>query len=119
MVLPNSGWLHLPLSKAEADHLFDVLKPGGPLFRFLVNRSTDTGFIYEMNPESLPVCHMTLIKGLGQEPKRASSLLTDRTIILFEPLIEEYPVKAGSSTLHESSSDLSVASEPSQDYNND
>ncbi|KAG0019560.1 hypothetical protein BGZ81_009685 [Podila clonocystis] len=50
----SRGWLHLPLSKAEADHLFDVLKPGGPLFRFLVNRSTDTGFIYEMNPESLP-----------------------------------------------------------------
>ncbi|KAF9384699.1 sphingomyelin phosphodiesterase 4, neutral membrane (neutral sphingomyelinase-3) [Podila verticillata] len=50
----SRGWLHLPLSKAEADRLFDLLKPGGLLFRFLVNRSTDTGFIYEMNPESLP-----------------------------------------------------------------
>lgn len=60
VLTPNSGWLHLPLSKAEADRLFDLLKPGGLLFRFLVNRSTDTGFIYEMNPESLPVRHLAL-----------------------------------------------------------
>ncbi|KAF9398943.1 hypothetical protein BGZ94_005855, partial [Podila epigama] len=50
----SRGWLHLPLSKGEANHLFDLLKPGGPFLKFLVSRSADTGFVYEMNPSSLP-----------------------------------------------------------------
>ncbi|KAF9182648.1 hypothetical protein BGZ51_008969 [Haplosporangium sp. Z 767] len=50
----SRGWLHLPLSKAEEDPLHEMLVPGGIFMRFLLSRHMDTGFIYEMVPDSLP-----------------------------------------------------------------
>ncbi|KAI1318054.1 sphingomyelin phosphodiesterase 4, neutral membrane (neutral sphingomyelinase-3) [Mortierella claussenii] len=50
----SRGWLHLPLSKAEEDPLYELIRPRGVLMRFLLSRYTDTGFIYEMVPDSLP-----------------------------------------------------------------
>ncbi|KAF9940078.1 sphingomyelin phosphodiesterase 4, neutral membrane (neutral sphingomyelinase-3) [Modicella reniformis] len=50
----SRGWLHLLLSKAEEDPLYELLRPRGALMRFLLNRYTDNGFIYEMVPDSLP-----------------------------------------------------------------
>ncbi|KAG0262943.1 sphingomyelin phosphodiesterase 4, neutral membrane (neutral sphingomyelinase-3) [Mortierella polycephala] len=50
----SRGWLHLPLSKAEEDPLHEMLVPGGIFMRFLLSRFMDTGFIYEMVPDSLP-----------------------------------------------------------------
>jgi len=51
----HRGWLHLPLSKAEEDPLYELLRPRGALMRFLLSRCTDNGLIYEMVPDSLPV----------------------------------------------------------------
>ncbi|KAG0309669.1 hypothetical protein BGZ98_009989 [Dissophora globulifera] len=50
----SRGWLHLPMSKAEEDPLYDLIRPRGILMRFLLSRYTDSGFIYEMVPDSLP-----------------------------------------------------------------
>ncbi|KAF9906273.1 hypothetical protein BX616_000774 [Lobosporangium transversale] len=50
----SRGWLHLPLSKAEEDPLYELIRPRGILMRFLLSRYTDTTFIYEMVPDSLP-----------------------------------------------------------------
>ncbi|KAF8930555.1 sphingomyelin phosphodiesterase 4, neutral membrane (neutral sphingomyelinase-3) [Dissophora ornata] len=50
----SRGWMHLPLSKAEEDPLYDLIRPRGVLMRFLLSRYTDNGFIYEMVPDSLP-----------------------------------------------------------------
>ncbi|KAF8976861.1 sphingomyelin phosphodiesterase 4, neutral membrane (neutral sphingomyelinase-3) [Entomortierella lignicola] len=50
----SRGWLHLPLSKAEEDPLYELIRPRGVLMRFLLSRYTDSGFIYEMVPDSLP-----------------------------------------------------------------
>ncbi|KAG0016439.1 sphingomyelin phosphodiesterase 4, neutral membrane (neutral sphingomyelinase-3) [Entomortierella chlamydospora] len=50
----SRGWLHLPLSKAEEDPLYELIRPKGVLMRFLLSRYTDSGFIYEMVPDSLP-----------------------------------------------------------------
>ncbi|KAF9347460.1 hypothetical protein BGX26_001039 [Mortierella sp. AD094] len=50
----SRGWLHLPLSKAEEDPLYELVRPRGVLMRFLLSRYTDSGFIYEMVPDSLP-----------------------------------------------------------------
>ncbi|KAG0197480.1 sphingomyelin phosphodiesterase 4, neutral membrane (neutral sphingomyelinase-3) [Mortierella sp. GBA30] len=50
----SRGWLHLPMSKSEETPLYDLIRPRGVLMRFLISRCLDTGFIYEMLPDSLP-----------------------------------------------------------------
>ncbi|KAG0375316.1 sphingomyelin phosphodiesterase 4, neutral membrane (neutral sphingomyelinase-3) [Mortierella sp. AD032] len=50
----SRGWLHLPMSKAEEDPLFELIRPRGVLMRFLLSRYLDAAFIYEMVPDSLP-----------------------------------------------------------------
>lgn len=50
----SRGWLHLPMSKAEEDPLFELIRPRGVLMRFLLSRYMDPAFIYEMVPDSLP-----------------------------------------------------------------
>ncbi|KAF9582935.1 hypothetical protein BGW38_010564 [Lunasporangiospora selenospora] len=50
----SKGWLHLPLSKAEDNYLYELIQPRGVLMRFLLSRYMDSGFIYEIVPDSLP-----------------------------------------------------------------
>ncbi|KAF9955819.1 hypothetical protein BGZ70_010110 [Mortierella alpina] len=50
----SRGWLHLPMSKSEESPLYELIRPKGVLMRFLLSRCMDTGFIYEMLPDSLP-----------------------------------------------------------------
>ncbi|CAO3573652.1 unnamed protein product [Mortierella alpina] len=50
----SRGWLHLPMSKSEESPLYELIRPRGVLMRFLLSRCMDTGFIYEMLPDSLP-----------------------------------------------------------------
>ncbi|KAF9920149.1 hypothetical protein FBU30_010055 [Linnemannia zychae] len=50
----SRGWLHLPMSKTEENPLFELIRPGGVLMRFLLSRYVDPAFIYEMVPDSLP-----------------------------------------------------------------
>lgn len=69
-LIVDRGWLHLPMSKAEEDPLFELIRPRGVLMRFLLSRYMDPAFIYEMVPDSLPVRTLSTLNCLLKQECR-------------------------------------------------